>query len=95
MVGDGGTIITSTDSEAWSAPTSLSPAPTQNLYDIYFGSRFIAVGAGGIVVPFSVSAAGDLTWGVTASGTSDLFATAFGLGANVAVGSAGANNYSW
>lgn len=95
IVGDAGTILSSDDGETWIAPTNLPPAVTQNLYDIYFGSRFIAVGAGGVITTSTTDTNGDLQWQSTATGTSDLFATAFGLGANVAVGSAGANSYSW
>ena len=95
IVGDAGTILLSDDSEKWNVPTNLPPAVTQNLYDINFGSRFIAVGAGGVVTTSTTDANGDLEWQSTATGTSDLFATTFGLGANVAVGSAGANSYSW
>lgn len=95
IVGDAGTILLSDDSEIWTAPTNLPPAVTQNLYDIHFGSRFIAVGAGGVVTTSTTDANGILQWQSTATGTSDLFATAFGLGANVAMGSASANSYSW
>ncbi len=97
IVGDAGTILTSSDSITWeeSVPPSLPPTVTQNLYDVYFGSRFIAVGAGGVVVTSTADSTTTLQWQATTSGTNDLFATVFALGANVAVGAAGTNNYSW
>ena len=94
IVGDAGTILISSDSITWTAPPSLPPTVTQNLYDVYFGSRFIAVGAGGVVVTSTADSATSLQWQATTSGTNDLFATVFALGANVAVGAAGTKNYS-
>ncbi len=95
IVGDAGTILTSSDSSNWRPPTIPPPTVTQNLYDVYFGSRFIAVGAGGTVVTSTADSPTNLQWQPTTSGTNDLFATVFALGANVAVGVAGTNNYSW
>ncbi len=95
IVGDAGTILTSSDSSTWLPPAIPPPTVTQNLYDVYFGSRFIAVGAAGTVVTSAADTTTTLQWQPTTSGTTDLFATVFALGANVAVGAAGTNNYSW
>ena len=94
-MGDIGTVLVSTDSETWSVPTGLPPTATQNLNDVSFGSRFIGVGTGSTVITSTTDAAGELQWQVTNGNSGDLFATAYGLGANVAVGSAGANSYSF
>ncbi len=96
IVGDAGTVLESTDAETWSVPGGLPPTATQNLNDVYFGSRFVAVGAGSTIVTSTTDSAGTLSWQkVTNGNTGDLFATAYGLGANVAVGSAETYSYSW
>jgi len=90
VVGDSGTIVTSTDLTTWNV---ITPAPplTQNLRAIRFGTRFVAVGQGGLVA-YSDDA---FNWLTTSSGSaSDLAAVIFTPGMYLAVGATGANAVS-
>jgi len=89
-VGDGGTIVKSTDRGAtWAAQTSTT---TSNLYGVNFASYLIgvAVGAGGTILRTSD---GGTTWAAkTAPGTADLYCVKLysTTGVGWAVGSGGA-----
>jgi photosystem II stability/assembly factor-like uncharacterized protein len=89
VVGDSGTIVTSTDGTNWNP---ITPAPlTQGLRAIRFATRFVAVGQGGIVA-YSDDA---INWLTTPSGsTSDLAAITFAPATYLAVGASGANAVS-
>jgi len=86
VVGDAGTILTSTDLTTWSP---ITPPPlTQDLRAIRFGRRFVAVGQAGNVA-YSDDA---INWLTTSSGsTADLAAVIFTPGMYLAVGASGAN----
>lgn len=103
-VGDGGTILTSTDDTVATAWTPVSPAPlTQNLLGVTVGgatgTRFLAVGQGGAVV-FGDSVISNLPvvniqW-TTASQppVGDFSSVHFFTGQYLAVGAAGVNAVS-
>jgi hypothetical protein len=88
VVGDAGTILTSPDLTTW----TLTPPPlTQDLRAIRFGTRFVAVGQGGMVA-YSDDA---ISWLTTSSGSaSGLAAVIFTPGMYLAVGATGANAVS-
>ncbi len=87
-VGDAGTIVTSSDSgTTWSA---VAPPLAQNLRNVVFGSRFVAVGQGGAV---AYSDDG-LNWSPASAGSADLNAVIFTPAMYVAVGASGANAVS-
>jgi photosystem II stability/assembly factor-like uncharacterized protein len=88
VVGDSGTILTSTDLTTW----NLAPPPlTQNLRAIRFGTRFVAVGQTGSVA-YSDDA---INWLTTSSGSvADLAAVIFTPAMYLAVGASGANAVS-
>jgi len=91
VVGDSGTIVTSPDATNWSV---ITPAPplTQDLRAIRFGTRFVAVGQGGVVA-YSDDPINN--WLTTSSGSAaDLAAVIFTPGMYLAVGAAGANAVS-
>jgi hypothetical protein len=91
VVGDAGTILTSTDGTSWAPPVAPPPF-TSNLQSIVFGSRFIAVGQGGAVA-FSDDGT---NWQLpsTGPGPADLSAVIFSPAMYVAVGASGANAVS-
>lgn len=86
-VGDGGVVLTSTDLETWTAGTSNI---TQSLRRVAYGTRVVAVGAGGTIIYSDDEGA---TWTAAASGTTaDLRGLLRGsLLEYLAVGEAGAN----
>ncbi len=88
VVGDSGTILTSTDLTTW----NLTPPPlTQNLRGIRFGSRFVAVGQGGVAV-YSDDA---INWSLSSvQGSADLAAIIATPASYFAVGASGANAIS-
>jgi hypothetical protein len=86
IVGDGGTILTSTDLAAWSAAAS----PTaRDLLRVVFGSQFVAVGAGGT----ALTSGDGLAWSAASTGTgADLRGLARGVALDyLAVGAGGVN----
>lgn len=88
VVGDAGTIVTSTDSgTTWSA---VAPPLAQNLRSVVFGTRFIAVGQGGAVA-YSDDGLG---WPPASAGSADFNAVIFTPAMYVAVGASGANAVS-
>jgi photosystem II stability/assembly factor-like uncharacterized protein len=88
VVGDAGTILTSTDGTNWSLTTLPS---SQNLRSIAFGSRFVTVGQGGAAA-FSDDGT---TWQLSSvAGSPDLSAVIFAPAMYVAVGALGANAFS-
>ena len=88
VVGDSGTIVTSTDGTTW----NLTPPPlSQDLRAISFGTRFVAVGQGGAVV-YSDDA---INWSVSSVlGSPDLASIIFTPAMYLAVGPSGANAVS-
>jgi len=90
VVGDSGTIVTSTDGTNW---IPIAPPPlSQHLRAIRFGTRFVAVGQGGVVA-YSDDAINN--WLTTSSGSAaDLAAVIFTPGMYLAVGASGANAVS-
>jgi photosystem II stability/assembly factor-like uncharacterized protein len=84
-VGDGGTILRSSDGVAWTQQQSNTTAP---LYGVAAGEdRFLGVGAGGVVV---ISTDFGVTWNVLATGRPyDLYSVAFGKERWVACGANG------
>jgi uncharacterized repeat protein (TIGR01451 family) len=83
-IGDGGTIVSSTDFNAWTIPTS----PTTNRLEgiVYSGTKFVAVGEKGTVI----TSTDGVSWTAQSSGnTNDLKSIAYGSGTFVAVGSKG------
>jgi photosystem II stability/assembly factor-like uncharacterized protein len=97
VVGDAGTIVTSTDGTNWAA-TALPSAPSLRSVTNggALGTRFLAVGQGGAVV-FSDDGS---TWSPPSPpstplpGLPDLARVIFAPGMYVAVGAAGANEFS-
>ncbi len=89
-VGDGGTIISSPDGINW-ALQSNNAITAQNLYAIGVGagSKFVTVGAAGILLYSTGGAEG--TWTAASVGGADLNCIVSGAGVFVAVGVAGAN----
>jgi hypothetical protein len=109
-VGDGGTILTSTDDTVATAWTPVAPTPlAQNLLGVTVGgatgTRFLAVGQGGAVV-FGDSVINDVTTGVpvpvnpiqwavpSQPPAGDFSSVHFFAGQYLAVGAAGANAVS-
>ena len=104
-VGDGGTILTSTDDAVATVWTPVTPAPlAQNLLAVTVGgatgTRFLAVGQGGAVV-FGDSMLDSITpvipvqWSVASQPqTGDLSSVHFFLGQYLAVGPTGGNAVS-
>ena len=89
VVGDSGTIVTSTNLTDWSL---ITPPPLpEDLRAIRFGRRFVAVGQGGMVA-YSDDA---INWVTTTSGSAaDLAAVIFTPAMYLAVGALGANAVS-
>ncbi len=88
VVGDSGTIVTSTNLTNWSL---ITPPPlTQDLRAIRFGFRFVAVGQGGKVA-YSDDA---ITWSLSSAGSADLAAITYTPAMYLAVGASGANAVS-
>ncbi|HEY6240862.1 MAG TPA: hypothetical protein VIW78_08485, partial [Burkholderiales bacterium] len=84
VVGDAGTILTSSTGADW---TAVAPPLTQDLLGVVFGARFVAVGRGG-----NVAYSDDgLTWSLSSAGLDDLTAVARAPAMYIAVGAAGAN----
>ena len=94
VVGDSGTIVTSTNGTTWS-PTTLPGVP--NLRAIRFGTRFVAVGqevvvGQGAAVVYSDDA---IKWSSSAvPGSADLASIIFTPAMYLAVGASGANAVS-
>jgi photosystem II stability/assembly factor-like uncharacterized protein len=84
-VGDGGTVLTSTDANTWTVVPAFT---TKNLRGVIFGGRFVAVGEDGAIFTSSDG----LTWETRSSGTTaDLNAVAREVAGYTAVGEAGTN----
>lgn len=83
-VGQGGTVLTSTDTTLW---TAVNVAPFRDLSDIVWtGSQYVAVGGMGTIM----TSADGVFWSLRTSGTTQwLKSVAFGGGYHVAVGSSG------
>ncbi len=82
-VGDGGTILTSTNGITW---TSRASGVSQNLWGVAYGGMWVAVGDGGTIL----TSPDGITWTSRASGVSqNLYGFAYGGGMWVAVGSSG------
>ena len=96
VVGDAGTILTSVDGTVWNP---ITPPPlSQDLRNITFGSRFVAVGQGGMVV-YSDDAINN--WSLSSvpgsppgSPAPDLAAITYAPAMYLAVGASGANAVS-
>jgi hypothetical protein len=88
-VGDGGTILTSTDLTTWTAATSPT---TSTLQRVVLGNQFVAVGSAGTAL---VSVDG-LTWVATNTGTTaDLRGLMRGASLDyLTVGTGGVNLFS-
>jgi hypothetical protein len=104
-VGDGGTILTSSDDNVATVWTPVTPPPVaQNLLGVTAGgatgTRFLAVGQGGTVVfgdsmLDSITPAIPIQWSVAAQPQDgDLSAVNFVVGQYLAVGAAGGNAVS-
>jgi hypothetical protein len=87
VVGDAGTILTSNTGTDWNLTTLPS---LQNLRGVTFGSQFVAVGQGSVVVHSDDA----IKWVPAPSNSGDLAAVTFAPAMYVAVGAAGANAVS-
>ena len=87
VVGDSGTIVTSADATTWNPPIAPTPLP---LTAVRFGSRFVAVGQGGGAL-YSDDGS---SWSIASGSSGDLSGVVYTPSMYVAVGAAGANEFS-
>jgi len=79
-VGEGGTILTSTNGQSW---TPRSSGTTDFLYDVNYGNgKFVAMSDTGTVV----TSTDGVTWNSSNDGTQGVYGIAYGNGKFVAVG---------